>query len=142
MRMDKTHDFIMSYRGFWQTGGRCRIRIYEEPGRVPVVICSQLPDSENTSVTNLAEYLAAEVVEEYLPDLPNMDPPLIWVQHYPPDTVPAAVGEMLNLVTFASYEPTMKRTNRPGLAQRIALGEASWEETSRRSVQSLIGQPL
>jgi hypothetical protein len=26
-----------------------------------VVICSQLPDNDNTSVTNKAEYLAAEV---------------------------------------------------------------------------------
>ncbi len=140
--MDKTHDFIMPYRGFWQTGGKCRIRIYEERGRTPVVICSQLPDNENTSVTNLAEYLAAEVMEEYLPDLPDMDPPLIWVQHYPPETMPPDVGEMLSLVTFASYEPAMKRTGRPGLAQRIALGEASWEETSRRYVESLIGQAL
>jgi hypothetical protein len=42
------------------------------------VICSQLPDNENTSVTNMAEYLAAEVIEKR--DLPS---PLVWVEHYP-----------------------------------------------------------
>jgi hypothetical protein len=34
-------------------------------GQMPVVVCSQLPDNGNTSVTNMAEYLAAEVIEGY-----------------------------------------------------------------------------
>ena len=63
--MKKTHDYIHYYRGFWSDGGKCRIRIYREYGQAPVVICSQLPNNMNTSVTNMAEYLAAEVVEEH-----------------------------------------------------------------------------
>jgi hypothetical protein len=39
----KTHDYIHHYRGYWSDGGKCRIRIYREDGRVPVVIRSQLP---------------------------------------------------------------------------------------------------
>jgi hypothetical protein len=61
----KTHDYIHRYRGYWSDGGRCRIRIYHEDGCPPVVICSQLPDNPNTSVTNMAEYLAAEIIEEH-----------------------------------------------------------------------------
>ena len=61
----KTHDYVHRYRGYWSDGGRCRIRIYQEEGRAPVVICSQLPDNDNTSVTNMAEYLAAEVIEKH-----------------------------------------------------------------------------
>jgi hypothetical protein len=61
----KTHDYIHNYRGYWSDGGRCRIRIYREDGEPPVVICSQLPDNDNTSVTNMAEYLAAEIVKEH-----------------------------------------------------------------------------
>jgi hypothetical protein len=61
----KTHDYIHYYRGYWSDGGRCRIQIYQENKRAPVVICSQLPDNENTSVTNMAEHLAAEVIEEH-----------------------------------------------------------------------------
>src|SRR5918994_4735176 len=57
----KTHDYIHHYRGYWSEGGKCRIRIYREEGQYPVVICSQLADNPNTSVTNMAEYLAAEV---------------------------------------------------------------------------------
>ncbi len=42
-----------------------QIRIYKEEDRPPVAVCSQLPDNDNTSVTNMAEYLAAEVIEEH-----------------------------------------------------------------------------
>ena len=59
-----THDHVHSYRGYWPGGGRCGVGIYREEGKPPVVVCSQLPDKPNTSVTNLAEYLAAEIIEE------------------------------------------------------------------------------
>ncbi len=62
--MRKTHDYVHYYRGYWSEGGKCRIRIYREEGREPVVVCSQLADNANTSVTNMAEYIAAEVIEE------------------------------------------------------------------------------
>ena len=74
----QTHDYVHYYRGYWSDGGKCRIRIYQEDDHDPVVICSQLPDNNNTSVTNMAEYLAAEVIEEH-----GLATPLIWIEHYP-----------------------------------------------------------
>ena len=53
-----THDYPHRHRGYWSDGGRCRIRIYRGDGQPPVVVCSQPPDNGNTSVTNVAEYLA------------------------------------------------------------------------------------
>ncbi len=76
--MNKTHDYIHHYRGYWSDGGRCRIRIYREDGRTPVVICSQPPENHNTSITNMAQYLAAEVIEEH-----SLPTPLRWIEHYP-----------------------------------------------------------
>jgi hypothetical protein len=73
----KTHDYIHRYRGYWSDGGKCRIRIYQEDGQNPVVVCSQLPENDNTSVTNMAEYLAAEVIEEH-----GLPTPLIWIEQY------------------------------------------------------------
>jgi hypothetical protein len=73
----QTHDYIHRYRGYWSDGGKCRIRIYQEDGQDPVVICSQLPENTNTSVTNMAEYLAAEVIEEH-----SLTTPLTWIEHY------------------------------------------------------------
>ena len=95
--MNKTHDYIHYYRGYWSDGGKCRIRIYQEDGHAPVVICSQLTDNDNTSVTNIVEYLAAEVIEEH--DLPT---PLTWVEHYPDHE--GEIGEY-SLVRFSSWEP-------------------------------------
>jgi hypothetical protein len=74
----KTHDYIHRYRGYWSDGGKCHIRIYEEYGQIPVVICSQPLDNDNTSVTNMAEYLAAEVIKER-----SLPTPLIRIEHYP-----------------------------------------------------------
>src|SRR5215204_3642277 len=73
----KTHDYTHYYKGYWSDGGKCRIRVYHEDGHAPVVIYSQLPDNENTSVTNMAEYLVAEVIEEH-----DLSTPLVWVEHY------------------------------------------------------------
>jgi hypothetical protein len=92
----KTHDYIHRYRGYWSDGGRCHIRIYHEDGRAPVVICSQLLDNDNTSVTNMAEYLAAEVLRDS--ELPV---PLIWVEHYPEHE--GEIGEY-SLVRFSTWE--------------------------------------
>jgi hypothetical protein len=75
--MNMTHDYVHHYRGYWSDGGKCRVRIYRENGQVPVVICSQLPDNDNTSVTNMAEYLATEIIREHA--LPT---PLVWIEHY------------------------------------------------------------
>src|ERR671915_759941 len=94
----KTHDYIHKYRGYWSDGGKCRIRIYREDGQPPVVICSQLPDNPNTSVTNIAEYLAAEVIIEH-----DLSTPVTWIEHYPEHE--EEIGEY-SLVRFSGWELT------------------------------------
>ena len=74
----KTHDYVHHFRGYWSEGGKCRIRIYRAHSDEPMVICSQLPENKNTSVTNMAEYLAADVIEEH-----GLPTPLTWLEHYP-----------------------------------------------------------
>jgi hypothetical protein len=111
----KTHDYIHRYRGYWSDGGRCRIRIYHEDGRAPVVICSQPPDNPNTSVTNMAEYLAAEVIEEHC--LPT---PLTRIEHYPEHE--REIGEY-SLVRFSSWELTEMCL---GGVWRCRIGSPRW----------------
>jgi hypothetical protein len=96
LSMKKTHDYIHRYRGYWSDGGKCRIRIYREDGQTPMVICSQLPDNGNTFVTNMAEYLMAEGMEEH-----NLLTPLLWKEHYPEHE--GKPGEY-SLVTFSYWE--------------------------------------
>ena len=94
--MKKTHDYVHIYRGYWSDGGKCRIRIYQGEERVPVVVCTQLAENANTSVTNMAEYLAAEVIEEH-----SLPTPLVWLEHYPEHE--GRVGEW-SMVRFLSWE--------------------------------------
>jgi hypothetical protein len=77
--MKKTHDYIHSYRGYWSEGDKCRIRIYQDDWHAPVIVCSQLPDNDNTSITNMAEYLVASAIEEHA-----LSTPLTWIEHYYP----------------------------------------------------------
>jgi hypothetical protein len=67
-------------------------------GRATVVICSKVPDNPNTSVTNMAEYLAAEVIEER-----SLPTPLTWIEHYPEHE--GEIG-VYSLVRFSSWELT------------------------------------
>jgi hypothetical protein len=110
-----THDYIHRYRGYWSDGGRCRIRIYQEEGQFPVVVCSQLPDNDNTSVTNMAEYLAAEVIGEH-----SLATPLTWIEHYPEHE--GEIGEY-SLVEFSSWEPVEVYL---GSVWRCRIGSPEW----------------
>jgi hypothetical protein len=123
----KTHDYVHRYRGYWTDGGRCRIRIYQEEGRSPVVICSQLQDNDNTSVTNMAEYLVAEVIEEH--DLPT---PLVWVEHYPEHE--GEIGEY-SLVKFPDWEFMAVCL---GGVWRNRVGSPAWSPLSSEEVDLLV----
>jgi hypothetical protein len=123
----KIHDYIHRYRGYWSNGGRCRIRIYQEEGRAPVVICSQLPDNDNTSVTNMAEYLAAEVIGKH-----SLATPLTWIEHYPEHE--GEIGEY-SLVEFSSWEPVEVYL---GGVWRCRLGAPAWSPFSSEDFDSLV----
>ncbi len=83
-------------RCYWFDGSKCHIRIYRKDGHHPVVICSQLPNNGNTSVTNMAEYLTAEVIEEH-----GLPMPMVSIEHYP--EYERGIGGY-SLVRFSSWE--------------------------------------
>jgi hypothetical protein len=61
-------------------GGRCRIRIYlpDVKRDAPVIICSELPSNEGSSVTYSANQIAAEVIRYH-----KLSKPPVWIEHYP-----------------------------------------------------------
>ena len=126
--MKKTHDYVHRYRGYWSDGGRCRIRIYRGGGELPVVVCSQLPDNTNTSVTNMAEYLAAEVVEGH-----SLPTPLVWVEHYPEHE--GKIGEF-SLVRFSSWEAEEVCL---GGVRRRRVGSPRWSHLAPEEAEGLMG---
>jgi hypothetical protein len=127
----KTHDHVHSYRGYWSGGGRCRVGIYREEGKPPVVVCSQLPDNSNTSVTNMAEYLAAEIIEEH-----GLTTPLVWIEHYPEHR--GGPGEY-SLVTFSSWECAEVRL---GVVWRYRVGPPRWSHLTPVEVRGLVGDEV
>ncbi|MDP9457824.1 MAG: hypothetical protein M3Q49_12685 [Actinomycetota bacterium] len=126
--MNKTHDYVHRYRGYWSDGGRCRIRIYRGEGKLPIVVCSQLPDNDNTSVTNMAEYLAAEVVEGH-----SLPTPLVWVEHYPEHE--GRIGEF-SRVSFSSW-----KAEEVGLGgmRRCRVGSPRWSHLAPEEAEGLTG---
>jgi hypothetical protein len=124
----KTHDYIHHFRGYWSDGGKCRIRIYWEDGQASVVVCSQLPDNDNTSVTNMAEYLAAEIIKEH-----GLPTPLTWIEHYPEHE--GEIGEY-SLVRFSSWTPEEVYL---GGVWRHRIGSPSWSPLPPEEAQAVLG---
>jgi len=139
-----THDYVHHYRGLWTDadGGVCRVRVYEALGAAPVILVTELPENTNTSVTNCAEYLAAEVIARHFPARFGHEEPAVWVEHSPPDAPGwyrrrAGGGSGFDRVTFSSWAP--RQVVERGVA-RVKLGEPSWSPLSVAELAALIGE--
>jgi hypothetical protein len=56
-----------------------RIWLPEQDQDAPVVVCSELPTNEGSSITYAAEQLAAEVIRYH-----RLPAPIVWIEHHPP----------------------------------------------------------
>jgi hypothetical protein len=114
-------------------GTKRRIRIYlsKDERDAPVVICSELPTNEGSSVTYSAHQIAAEVIRYH-----GLSAPL-WIEHYPKEATDGA-SETFELVVFSSYEV---KESAPYLGEtRLTLGEPRWKSLDRESVEALVGE--
>lgn len=119
-RYIKTHDYEHTYDGMGNREGVCRIRIDEAPEHIPIVLCSSLAKNDGTSITNLAEYIAAEVLTRFFPDRLESDTaPVLRIEYYPPLGFP---DEHLRRVIFDGYTPGVVPGTR---VWRTKLGEPS-----------------
>jgi hypothetical protein len=116
--------------------GICRIRIYlpEDQRDAPVVICSELPSNEGSSVTYSAHQIAAEVIRYH-----KLAVAPVWIEHYPKEATDGA-SETFELVVFSSYEV---KERAPYLGEtRLTIGEPVWKALDRESVEALVGQEV
>src|SRR5215211_1815337 len=87
--MQKTHDYQYAFRGTWdkEPEGKCRVRILmREEDPQPVMVLTELNDNESTSVTNMVEVLAAELIATHFPvrfEAVGEDPVTL-IEHYEP----------------------------------------------------------
>ena len=115
-------------------GGRCRVRVYlpEDKRDAPVVICSELPNNDGSSITYSAHQIAAEVISSH-----RLQTPLVWIEHYPLEATDNA-KETFEMVVFSSYE-VIERA--PYLGEtRLTLGEPTWKTLDRETVEVIVGQ--
>jgi hypothetical protein len=142
--MERTHDYIHEYLGYHLPGGRCRIRVYQGAGRIPVIVASELPDNPNTSITNMAEYLAPEILIKHFPERLEEDEPAIWIEHYAPPEHKGRRGKPdFSRVRFANWTPRVEiKWNAGKLVRRLKFGQPAWEYLAHQDVEQLIGQPI
>ena len=69
---------IYDYKGFFGCACQCDIEVHRHTD-FDVVVATEVPDNEGTSITNMAEQLATQVCKAFdiVPDR------LIWIEHYP-----------------------------------------------------------
>ncbi len=108
-----------------------RLWLPEDEQDAPVVVCTELPTNEGTSITYAAEQLAAEVIRYH-----RLPAPVVWIEHHPPITTDGDT-ETFGLVGFSSYEV---RERGPYLGEtRLTVGEATWKRITRGMVEVLVG---
>lgn len=137
--LPKTADYRYDYRGFWQSEGFCRIRVFEAPGRSPVIIATELPNNPGTSITNLVEYLAPEIIAKHVPHRFEAAEPVVWIEHYPPREDPrrGTRGKPdYDRVFFSSWTP---RTEYLHGKLRVRFVEPDWRHMLFDEVEQLIG---
>jgi hypothetical protein len=112
------------------------VRVYlpEDQRDAPVVICSELPNNDGSSVTYSANQLAAEVIRYHKLALPP-----VWVEHYPKEATDG-LSETFELVEFSSHEV---KERAPYLGEtRLTVGEPTWKSLDRESVEILVGEEV
>ena len=117
-------------------GGKCRIRIYlpEDQRDAPVVLCSELPNNEGSSVTYSSHQIGAEVIRYH-----RLTSKPVWIEHYPKEATDGH-SETFELVVFSSYEV---KERAPYLGEtRLTLGEPAWKSLDRESVEALVGEEV
>ena len=117
-------------------GGRCRVRVYlpKEERDAPVVIGSELPNNEGSSVTYSAHQLAAEVIRYH-----KLGVPPVRIEHYPKEATDGT-SETFELAVFSSYEV---KERAPDLGEtRLTVEEPTWKTLDRESVEALVGQEV
>jgi hypothetical protein len=125
-------DYIHPYKDAGGRPAHCRVRIYlpDALRDAPVVICSELPNNPGGSITNSAEVIAAGVVRTN--ELPT---PLVWIEHWPEESREGE--ESFELVVFSRYEVVERA---PYLGEtRTWIGDATWKQLDRPTVEALVG---
>lgn len=140
--MSKDLEITHQFRGYHEDGGVCRIEVYRLDGKPPLIVATELLENKNTSVTNMAEFLAAEVMERYLTqDDISTQPPFVWVEMYerdPSGRPTRDTAEDRSIVTFEHYRRERTRRNARAPSWRYVIGAPEWRQLTREEFEQLV----
>jgi hypothetical protein len=107
--------------------------------RRPILI-GELPHNTSSSATNMAEYLAPELIQRHFPHRFEELPPAIFLEHDVEERTP--VGRLgrkptWDQLSFHSWVP--RRVWLSG-QERIAFGDPHWEHLPEHEVEALLGR--
>jgi hypothetical protein len=148
----KTCDYEHRYEDLDNNPGICRIRVYDDGVRRPVVVVTDLPKNEGASVTNAAEVIAADLIREgvlsethisqeirteaiqrgTLEPISNVAPFVFVEERIEPE-------REFSFLWFHSYKVTELII---GGRVRECIGQPDWQPTSREEVEALISASL
>jgi hypothetical protein len=94
------HESLICHQGFHGIDGLCHVRVFEQDGRLPVVIAGELDDNPGSSVTSAIEMVAAAVKEEVLPEGREFE----LIEHYS-YSLDASSEPSFERVRFAHADP-------------------------------------
>jgi hypothetical protein len=130
MRM--TSDDVIAYVGPKGAKGKCRVRVYEPDDLeldATVVIASELPEDPEPGIREAASTIAARVAASFrLYERP------VFIDHRLP--------EDFELVWFGRYRAREIRRMGPHLLWDLEVGEPERKPLDRRTVETLVGQPV
>ena len=140
--MPKTVGYPHCCRGTWglKVNAVCWERGFEEQGRTPVIVMGELPQNMSTSVTNMGELPAPELIQRHFPQRFEELPPAIFLEHYVEERTPEGrLGRKAtwDRLTFHSWAP--RRVWLSG-QERIAFGDPHWEHLPEPEVEHLLGR--
>ncbi len=137
--LSKTHDYPFAYRGYYDPGGVMRVRIFAGEERPPLILARQLPGTASTAVSNLIEYLAAEIAARHFPDrLEELEePPFLWVEEMRRREPAITAAPRFLAATFASYTPRIVQL---GAFERVRLGRPTVRPIPEEALARLIGK--
>jgi len=87
---------------------KCRVRIFHENGGRPVVVTSHIPGSSGTSMTNVSEQVATELLRRfpecfgltYCENFARLGIEPIWIEYYPKGCLDPDFEELIRSVTY------------------------------------------
>ncbi len=106
--MELTRELLLPYQGLNGFDGVCHVRVYEQPGQLPVVIVGALDDNPGTSITNAIEMVAAAVQRNEFADGREFR----LIEHYP-DGIDGSLTPTYSLVHF-KHRATHESSDNPG----------------------------